>query len=446
MRLQRSKIKQDWKLHARVVSARRVKPLLPNLPAPAAIAFSGGGDSTPMLHAARNNPNITHALIVDHALRAGSAEEAERAANIAGSYGYQVRIDRWGHNGITAGIQAKARAYRYEALGRMCRAAGIKHLLTAHTEDDQAETLLMRLDRQTGWRGLAAMPANAYAPLWPALAGVTLHRPWLDVSRRELRDYNAQHGLSFVDDPSNQNTDFARIRARQALAADPDLRADLLRQQIKMRQRLIDERRAHGAWLSAHAKLSLHNYIETDAAPPPELLLHILNSVSGRGGPIDAAKRARLCRDMESMDFTSATLGGAWIVRKNISKKKDENLGFMFLRDRVAVTGRDETSRLQRLALGRHVETLWDGRFSCFAKTDGIHVELAAGNLQKLRQLPEFKALFNLPKEVRESLPVFFLGEQPVGFGACDTKYLRSEASSASRLQALYLDSHLVTI
>ena len=230
-----------------------------------------------MVHAGRAHPKITHAFIVDHALRKGSAEEAEAAAKIAQSLGYQTHITRWRHDGFTAGVQAKARAFRYKALGRLCRENGIKHLLTAHTADDQAETLLMRLDRQTGWRGLAGMTAQAYAPLWPALAGVTLHRPWLGRSRQALRAYNAKHNLRYIDDPSNQNTDFTRIRARQALAADPALRADLLSQQKDMRLRLVAERKAHGQWLSRHAKISPHNYVETDAVPPAELMLHILN-------------------------------------------------------------------------------------------------------------------------------------------------------------------------
>ena len=416
----------------------RVKPLLPNIADPAAIAFSGGGDSTAMIHAAQDHPKISHAFIVDHALRGGSAAEAEAAAKLAQSYGYKTRIMRWQHDGVTTGIQAKARVYRYTALGQLCRALGIKHLLTAHTEDDQAETLLMRLERQTGWRGLAGMPVEAFAPLWPGLAGVTLHRPWLNLSRGELRAYNAQHNLTFIDDPSNQNTDFTRIRARQALAADPALRSDLLSQQKEMRARLTAERQVHGLWLTQHAKITAQNYVETDAVPPAELLLHILNCVSGRGGPIDAAKRARLCREMESPDFKSATLGGAWVVRKTRGSEVGSGHGFVFLRDRVAVTGREVTARLKPVTLKEDSLTLWDSRFLCRAKTDDMRIQLASGHLQRLRQLPEFKPLFDIPKEVRESLPIFFHDDEPIAFGACDTEYLVSRATSASRLQASF--------
>lgn len=386
-----------------------------------------------MLHALRDDPLVTHAFIIDHALRDGSAAEVEKAAEYARSYGYIVQTDRWTHDGVTSGIQVKARKYRYAALGRLCRERGLQHLITAHTADDQAETLLMRLDRQTRWRGLAGMPDKAYAPLWPELAGVTLHRPWLGKSRKSLRQYNAEHKLHFTDDPSNENTDFTRVRARQALLADPELRADLLAQQEEMRARLTQERKGQEMWLEDHAVIHPQAYIETDKVPSAELLLHILNVVSGGGGPIDAAKRARLCRDMASADFKAATLGGAWIL----SKKDKPGHGFVFLRDRVAVTGRSNVSSAQPVSLLPDVLTPWDGRFLCTAKTDGIRIEVGLGQLQKLRQMPEFNVLFSLPPKVRESLPIFYLGDIPIGFGACDTKFVSSRACSASRLQAL---------
>jgi len=318
----------------------------------------------------------------------------------------------------------------------------VTRLMTAHTEDDQAETLLMRLDRQTGWRGLAGMPQEAYAPLWPALAGVHLYRPWLNKSRQALRDYNRQYSLSFIDDPSNENTDFARIRARQALAVDLPLRTDLLLQQKEMRARLIQERQEQAVWLKRHASLNAQGYIETAVAPAPELLLHILNAAAGQGGPIDAAKRKRLSREMVKPDFKAATLGGAWILRRvetsNQTEPAAQRHSFVFLRDRSAVTGRSHKVPLEKSSLDMNEPTVWDGRFFCRAKQRGLHVEAGLGHLQFLRQFPEFKALFECPKAVRESLPIFFMGDKPVGFGACDSEFVTSTATSALRLQAMF--------
>lgn len=405
-----------------------------HLNASAAIAFSGGGDSTALLHACRDNPAVSHAFIIDHALRPGSDMEVEQAADFARSLGYQVGTQRWSHEGVSSAIQVKAREFRYAAMGEMCREENLEHLITAHTEDDQAETLLMRIDRQTGWRGLAGMADAAYAPLWPALAGVTLHRPWLGVSRADIRDYNRAHNLNYIDDPSNENRDFTRVRARQALAADQDLRQDLLAQQKTARIRLNQERQDLKIWLERFAQINPHGFIELSDVPPVELMLHILNVVSGQGGPIDAAKRARLCAAMAQPNFKAATLAGAWVVKL----PRSNGHAFVCMRDKVAIKGRYDVQQVQSLALKQQHSTLWDGRFICRAKTDNIRVEAAQGHLQNLRQLPEFKSLFELPVEVRPTLPIFFKGSKAVGFGACETEYVSSVATSALRLQGLF--------
>ena len=413
-----------------------------HLNAASAIAFSGGGDSTALLHACRDNPAVTHAFIIDHALRRGSDVEVMQAANFARSLGYQVRTQRWSHGGLSSAIQVKAREYRYAAMGEMCREESLEHLITAHTQDDQAETLLMRIDRQTGWRGLAGMPDAAYAPLWPALAGVTLHRPWLSVSRSDIRAYNKAHNLDYIDDPSNENRDFTRVRARQALAADKDLRHDLLVQQRSARMRLNQERHNLNVWLERLAHINPHGFIELSDVPPAELMLHILNVVSGQGGPIDAAKRSRLCAAMAQPKFKAATLAGAWIVKL----PRSNGHAFVCMRDNVAIKGRHDVPEMLPLTLKKQRLTHWDGRFFCRAKTGNIRVETAQGHLQKLRQLPEFKMLFELPAEVRPTLPVFFKGTNPIGFGACETEYVSSVASSALRLQGLFQKADCVFI
>ncbi len=383
-----------------------------------------------MVYAFCDHPCVTHVFIIDHKLRDGSAEEVAQAAKFAEGLGYTVITDCWAHDGVTSGIQVKARSYRYTALGRLCRAAGLTNLMTAHTADDQAETLLMRLDRQTGWRGLAGMPTCAFGPLWPALAGVTLHRPWLNVSRAELRAYNHTNELPFVDDPSNENRDFTRVRARQALAVDTDLRADLLKQQQSARMRLSAERKDHADWLAKHAHVSPHGFIEIDAVPPCELLLHLLNIVAGQGGPIDAAKRKRLHGDMSQSGFKSATLAGAWVVKTPH--------GFVLTRDMVAVTGRNDLAGLGRIGLIQGEKHLWDGRFWMESKQTNMTVEPAFGNLHHMKQHADLKCIFDLQKEVRPSLPLYRQGDSLLSFGAVTSKYIDAEAVTASRLQALY--------
>lgn len=432
MRLRLLQVKPSWKRRAQAASATRVKPLLQDLKEPAAIAFSGGGDSTALLHLCADHPHITHAFIIDHGLRQGSAAEVAKAGKFARSLGYHAQSNRWTHDGVETGIQNKARAYRYAAMGQMCRDAGLKHLITAHTADDQAETLVMRLDRQTGWRGLAGMRSLALAPLWPALMGVTLHRPLLGVSRKALRDYNAQQGLFYVDDPSNENLDFARVRARQFLLADQSLRRDLLEQQIGALHRLTSERQSQAQWLSRFAKISPHGFVETSAVPSAELLQHILNAVSGKGEPIDAVKRRRLSHAMSESSFSGTTLAGAWVLKTHH--------GFLFTRDMVAVKGRrnlPDGGALRGVQVKAGEAQLWDGRFLVQALDHGLTINPALGFLNKLHDVTETKDIFDLPSEVRGCLPVYQSGQNILGFGGLSHKKVKAIAVSAQRLQTL---------
>lgn len=397
-----------------------------------AIAFSGGGDSTALLHALRGVPNVTHALIIDHNLRTESAKEVEGARQFAESLGYKVRTQIWQHGSPDKGIQVKARTFRYAAMGQMCREEGITHLLTAHTEDDQAETLLMRRDRDTGWRGLAGMRQTAYGALWPALADVTLVRPLLNVSRNALRDYNRRQGLDWIEDPSNENQDFTRVRARQKLSDSSDLKAQLLNQQSEAKHRLQAERQQFKAWMAQNARLDAQGFFELNEVPPAELLLQLLCLASGSGGPIDSARRLALAESMKSPDFKAATLGGAWILKAND--------GFLITRDKVAVSGRKDSAEKQMPAIvlekGRTI--VWDGRFLIEAKTENMRVFPAFGYLQKLREDIEIKNLFYLPKSVRPTLPVFIQNNDFIGFGQVDRSGIQSDCLVAKRLEALW--------
>lgn len=115
-------------------------------------------------------------------------------------------------------LQERARAARYAALGEWAEAQGLKAIATAHHADDQAETLLMRLNRGAGVRGLAAMRAVAIVPGYPGLA---LLRPLLGWRRAELAQIVEDAGIRPVDDPSNRDARFERARLRQDLAVTP---------------------------------------------------------------------------------------------------------------------------------------------------------------------------------------------------------------------------------
>ena len=151
-----------------------------------------------------------------------------------------------------------------------------------------------------------------------------------------------------------------------------------------------------------NAVVSPHGLSRQQSVPPSELLLHILNAVSGGGGPIDSAKRSRLCADMEDPDFKAATLSGAWVIRRT----HPSGHNYVFLRDRVAVTGRPGVAGTFNPGLWRKKHlTLWDGRFFCEAKTQDIRVSNRPRGICKpyVNSLNLNRFLTCLPRCVRRS-------------------------------------------
>ncbi len=183
------------------------------------IALSGGGDSVALMHLAalwagsRGDGTVLKAATVDHALRAGSRAEAEGAGRAAAALGIPHSILHWHQEPNEGGnLMARARDARLRLIGDWARAEGLDAVLLGHTLDDQAETFLMRLGRGAGVDGLAGMAARREAE------GMIWLRPMLEVGRAELRDWLCARGIAWVDDPSNENPDFVRVRMRKALA------------------------------------------------------------------------------------------------------------------------------------------------------------------------------------------------------------------------------------
>jgi tRNA(Ile)-lysidine synthase len=174
------------------------------------VACSGGPDSTALLHALallREQSGIrVVAHGVDHGLRAEAASELAGVEQLAGALDVPFGVTKVT---VVAGgnLQARARGERLDALPAAARAVGATAIATGHTADDRAETVVMRLVRGTGPRGLAVLPPRAgdlVRPLWRATrADVLLH-----VER---------HALVTASDPSNANPRFVRTRIRHEI-------------------------------------------------------------------------------------------------------------------------------------------------------------------------------------------------------------------------------------
>ncbi|MCL2725981.1 MAG: tRNA lysidine(34) synthetase TilS [Polyangiaceae bacterium] len=179
------------------------------------VAVSGGPDSMALLDVAhRVAPKLGICLRahgVDHGLRESASAELELAASFATSLGVpfdRTRVDV----GRGSNLQARARKARYAALCTAARSAGAGAIATAHHADDRAETVLMRLLRGAGPRGLAAL-----SPRTPLEFEIELVRPMLRARRSDVLAHLARHRISFASDPSNSDPRFLRARVRHEL-------------------------------------------------------------------------------------------------------------------------------------------------------------------------------------------------------------------------------------
>jgi tRNA(Ile)-lysidine synthase len=203
------------------ISARDAKQLFEDWKSVPAIvlAVSGGPDSVALMwlaarwrRALPRGPRLI-AVTVDHGLRAGSAREASDVKRLALALDLPHRTMRWTGPKPKSGVPAAARAARYRLLAKAARDHGATYIFTAHTRDDQAETLLMRMFRGSGIAGLAAMARQSTRD------GLVLVRPLLHVSKSQLVATLAKARIAFADDPTNRDTNFARPRLRALMPA-----------------------------------------------------------------------------------------------------------------------------------------------------------------------------------------------------------------------------------
>ena len=207
-----------------LISARDAKRLFVDWKAMPALvlAVSGGPDSVAMMwlaarwrRALKRGPQLI-AVTIDHGLRPEAAREAREVKRLAKSLDLPHRTLRWSGAKPKTGLPAAARDARYRLLAKAARAAGATHILTAHTRDDQAETLLMRMARGSGIAGLAAMARQTQRD------GVVLARPLLQVPKARLVATLKKAGIGFADDPTNRDAGFTRPRLRALMPALAD--------------------------------------------------------------------------------------------------------------------------------------------------------------------------------------------------------------------------------
>jgi tRNA(Ile)-lysidine synthase len=288
------------------------------------LAVSGGADSTALLYLLarwkkRHTPSPRlHAVTIDHGLRPQSRREAAGVKRIAAQLGVAHRTMRWTGAKPTTGLQEKARAERYRLLLAAARKAHARCVITAHTLDDQAETVLFRLARGSGLAGIGAMARVSSAGFHAGVlnAGVmrgakgspALVRPLLDVAKARLIATLRAAGIAHVEDPSNDDPRFARVRWRKlapALAAE-GLTAERLVQLARRVRR--NEAAIEAVVTAAFDRLGSRpaaTTIEFDAkglrAAPAEIVLRLIGRAAaevGDEGPVELGKLESMCESL----------------------------------------------------------------------------------------------------------------------------------------------------
>ena len=323
------------------------------------LAVSGGPDSTALLvlaarwaKARKRAPKLL-AVTVDHGLRAAAAGEAAAVKRLANRLGVPHRTLRWRGKKPKSGLQEVAREARYRLLGEAAARAGYGHVLTAHTLDDQAETVLFRLARGSGLGGLAGMAHAAPLPA-RAVGTVFLVRPLLRIPKVRLIATLEAAGVPYSEDPTNRDPRFARARLRAFM---PELAKEgldargLARLAARMRRAEMAiefavaaarEALAPGPWPQrgpvAFAAAQFANL-------PAEVALRLLGSAiahTGDEGPVELAKLESLYDSLrQAHSRLRRTLAGALIslgsdrltverapARRKPALRKDRNRRF----------------------------------------------------------------------------------------------------------------------
>lgn len=264
------------------------------------LAVSGGPDSTALMFLAakwrsslKRGPRLL-VVTVDHGLRKEAAAEAKAVASVARALKLEHAILRWRGPKPSTGLPAAAREARYRLLASAAQKAGAKHILTGHTSDDQAETLLMRMSRGSGLAGLGAMQRQAVR------GDVVIGRPFLGIAKARLVATLLKAKIGSADDPTNRDLSFTRPRFRQLMPLMAREGLDS-RNLGRLAQRLSRANAALeavvGVMERAIGRVGAGDTIEIDARAfatlPDEIALRLLGravSAVGHEGPVELAK------------------------------------------------------------------------------------------------------------------------------------------------------------
>ena len=371
-----------------------MRPVLDRLPeGPVGLALSGGGDSMALMvlasEWARTVGRELRAATVDHGLRDGSAAEAALAGAAARQLGLDHTVLAWEGWSGQGNLQDAARQARYRLLSDWATSHGLVAVLLGHTLDDQAETFLMRLARGSGVDGLSAMATLREE------GGMLWARPLLTTRRADLRELLTARGTQWVEDPSNADLRFDRIKIREAMPALQKIglwpeRLAATADRLSLARDALQWLAADVAHRAARAEAAGYLQIAPDALvdAPQETRLRLLaaglNWVTGQHYRPRLAALKPVAEGILTPEFAAQTLHGALVIRKR---------GQVILCREPA-----------RVGPAVPVGAVWDGRWRT-GGPEGLRV-MALGEAG-LAQITDWRDL-GLPREVLLTLPAIF--------------------------------------
>lgn len=367
-----------------------------------AVAVSGGGDSIALALLVQDwvkkHGGEMIALTVDHALRTESAAEAQKVGEILTARGiaHEVLTHVWDGDKPETHIQERARDARYKLLTEACRKRGFTFLAVAHNLEDQTETFWMRLAHGSGLDGLAGMAASRDAD------GVKIIRPVLGFSRAELRATCEANKVSWLEDPSNKNEKYLRVRLREfeEMLGKEGLTPARLAQTM---QKLEDAREALQVMVTTafstcaqvhpegYATLNTSNWQKSPKEVQRRVLTQLLTAISPQDYPLgfEAVETTRL--ELQETGFAGKTLAGCEIFPA-------QGGYYVFVREAAIVEGPTEAAN----------GTVWDKRFAISGIGEGVTIGALGSAKIDESKTPAKKAL---PFKIRRVLPAFFLND-----------------------------------
>jgi len=374
-----------------------------------ALAVSGGADSLALMLLAHRwaagTESAPRILVysVDHGLRPEAAGEVAMVQQLAASLGLPARGLFWAGDKPGTGIQEAARIARYRLMGRAMAEDGVTVLLTAHHRQDQAETVLMRLAHGSGIEGLKGMTSMT------EIEGVRVHRPLLDIDPAALREVVDEAGIVPVDDPSNADPHYERVRWRSlgpqlaSLGLDADaltLFAGRMAEADAAIAQMADGCFAEIVRLDGFgsARIELAPFIGLSPAISTRLLGRVLNIVGGRQKPRALGQVERLRQSIAEASLAKTTTVLGCVIR---------------IKDDAIVIAREPGRAMPPDALLMpHGELVWDERFRIVNASSEAGLTASVADYLPRHRLEEFLGFkVTAPAEAIRTAPIVRDGE-----------------------------------